>query len=91
LRRIAMLLGRCGHALAHLERATEATQVLARSQAIYDETGMSIVPWTVPDVEHTIEVIREKLDDTAYDEAWKQGARLTVDEAVELALTVNDE
>jgi predicted ATPase len=86
LRRIAMLLGRCGYALARLGRESEATQVLSRSQAIYDETGISIVPWTVREIEHTIDLIRTKLDDTAYDEAWEQGSRLTVDEAVALAL-----
>jgi predicted ATPase len=86
LRRIAMLLGRCANALAHLERAERSAQVLARSLAIYEETGASI-PWTARENEETLTLVRAQLDEAAFEEAWKRGQMLNLDEAAALAFS----
>jgi predicted ATPase len=86
LRRIAMLLGRCAYALAQLQRAESSAQVLARSLAIYEETGASI-PWTALENEETLALVRAQLDETAFEEAWKRGQMLTLDKAAALAFS----
>jgi len=85
LSRVAVMLGRCAHALARLGDAKRATQLLARSLALFDEIG-SRIPWTDPENEQTLTAIRKELDESAFGEAWEQGTRLTVEEAVALAV-----
>jgi hypothetical protein len=60
LRRIAMLLGRCANALAHLKQAERAAQVLACALALYEETGARI-PWTARENEETLALLRAQL------------------------------
>jgi tetratricopeptide (TPR) repeat protein len=86
LRRIAMLLGRCANALAHLQQAERSAQVLARSLAIYEETGASI-PWTARENEETLALVRAQLDEASFEEAWKRGRMLTLDETAALAFS----
>jgi predicted ATPase len=86
LYRVALMLGRCAHALARLGESEKATQLLARSLALFEEIG-STVPWTDPENEETLAAIHESLDDTAFAEAWKHGERLTLEEAVALVRT----
>jgi predicted ATPase/DNA-binding SARP family transcriptional activator len=85
LRRVAILLGRFAHALARLSRAEEATCLLARSLALFEEIGSS-VPWTAPENEETLAAIRARLDEPAFAEAWERGTNLTVEEAVGVAV-----
>jgi predicted ATPase len=84
LRRIAMLLGRCANALAHLKQAERSAQVLARALAIYEETGASI-PWTAREDEETLALLRDQLDEAAFEEAWGRGQTLNLDDAAALA------
>jgi predicted ATPase len=83
LYRVALMLGRCAHALARLGESEKATQLLARSLVLFEEIG-SKVSWTDPENEETLAAIHASLDDTAFAEAWKHGERLTLEEAVAL-------
>jgi predicted ATPase/class 3 adenylate cyclase len=85
LRRVAVILGRLAYPLAQLQRPEAATQLLARSLGLFEETGAS-VPWTAVENEETLAVIRTQLDQAAFDAAWERGRALTVDDAIALAL-----
>jgi tetratricopeptide (TPR) repeat protein len=71
--------------LAVAGKAGTAARLLARSAALTEEIGASQW-WTSERNEETLTTIRLQLDDAAFAEAWEEGRRLTLDEAVALAL-----
>jgi hypothetical protein len=48
--------------------------------------GAGGMPYLVRNHEEALAIIRTRLDDDVFAEAWQAGAKLTVDEAVALAL-----
>ena len=44
------------------------------------------VPWVAISNDETLGVIRSRLDDAAFEDAWEQGRDLSLDDAMALAL-----
>jgi Tetratricopeptide repeat len=85
LQMVARDFRRFARGLALGERPGRATQILSCSEVLREQVGASEGGFAEFN-EGTIAVIRAQLDDGAFREAWEQGRKLTVDEAVELAL-----
>ena len=81
----AVDLSRLARAYLLEERAETAAQLLSRSEALREEIGASI-SWNAEFNEETLAMIRTKLDEEVFAGAWEQGRKLTLDEAVALAL-----
>ncbi|MGH2749150.1 MAG: ATP-binding protein, partial [Actinomycetota bacterium] len=86
---IAVNLCRAARALAFAGAAETAAQLLSSSQALLHDD--------MPKTEHVrrmseeaLGAIRDRLDEAALDDAWQRGRRLTLDEAVALALESPD-
>lgn len=82
---IAATLGEFGEMFAVRGDAVAAAKLVAASQAMRQRIG-SGVPWVSAMNEKTLAAIREQLDDEAIAHAWDEGTRMTIDEAVGLAL-----
>jgi predicted ATPase/class 3 adenylate cyclase len=64
----------------------EAAALLSCAEALREEMGAGGMPYLVRAHEEAVAALRTRLDDTAFAQAWEQGARLAADEAVALAL-----
>ena len=82
---IAAALGEFGELLALRGDPRTAAKLVAASQTMRKKIG-SGVPWVSAMNEQTLAAIRERLDEDAIAEAWEEGSRLTVDDAIDLAL-----
>jgi hypothetical protein len=87
---VAVNLCRFALALALDSRLTAALRVLARGETLIGEVGRSVDGWIGEMNDVTREKVRSQLDETAFDEAWEEGEKLTLDEAVALALAEVD-
>jgi hypothetical protein len=67
-------------------RADTAAELLAGLEVLYDETGAGVLTWVAKLNEETLGLMRSELGDESMAEAFDRGRRLTVDEAVALAL-----
>jgi predicted ATPase/class 3 adenylate cyclase len=85
----AMALRRSARALALTGGAETAARLFSCSEALREEMGFSR-SWFGELNEETLTPIRRQLDEAAFAEAWEQGRKLTVDEAVALALDSMD-
>jgi len=83
---IAVDLIYLAQSLAMMERTGDAARLLSRSEAIREDLGISHPAWILRMWEDAMSRTRAGLDDGAFAEAWEEGQRLTVDEAVALAL-----
>jgi tetratricopeptide (TPR) repeat protein len=83
---VAMGLRRFAWALAAEERGRSAAQLLSKAEALREEIGASLEAWVGEMDEKTLATIRLQLDERGFAEAWEQGRKLTLDEAVALAL-----
>jgi tetratricopeptide (TPR) repeat protein len=63
-----------------------ASQLLSSSLHLHEQRGMQVPLYQEERNERTLKLIRDGLDDAVLAEAWEQGTRLTLDEAVALAL-----
>ena len=63
-----------------------AAQLLSRATTLRDEIGFALESWMTEETEEALAAVRAQLDDEAFAEAWEQGAKLSLDEAVALAL-----
>jgi hypothetical protein len=63
-----------------------AARLIARAVAVFHEIGLSLETWMTREVEDATAAVRAQLDDDSFDAAWEEGAKLTLDEAVALAL-----
>jgi predicted ATPase/class 3 adenylate cyclase len=63
-----------------------ASRLLSSSLNLHEQRGMRVPLYQEERNEDTLELIRGGLDDAVLAEAWEQGARLTFDQAVALAL-----
>ena len=66
--------------------ARTAAQLLSKSLAMYEELGASVPPYVSNRNELTRAAIHAHLDEAAFAEASEEGRRMTVDEAVALAV-----
>jgi predicted ATPase/class 3 adenylate cyclase len=66
-------------------KADTAARLLSCFEALREQVGVSEA-WVARMNEQTLSVIRARLDEGAFAEAWEQGRALTIDEAVALAL-----
>src|SRR5207247_2764627 len=87
---IAIDLGRLASVLARGNRARAATQLLSSSEALTEGLGASVAFWAEKRNDETRTIIHEHLDEAAFAEAWEQGRKLTLDEAVALSLDQAD-
>jgi predicted ATPase len=67
-------------------RPVAAAQMLASAETVFREVGKSVDSWIVEMNALTRDKVRAQLDDAALAEAWEQGAKLSLDQAVALAL-----
>jgi hypothetical protein len=76
--------------VAAAARAAEvAAQLLSNSRARFEEQGIG-TPWYVGKREEaTLARIHEQLDEESFARAWEEGAALTVDAAIALALALD--
>ena len=87
---IAMNLFRFALALALQARPAAAVRMLASGEARVEEIGRSNQSWMVEMNALTREKIRAQLDEAAFDEAWEAGAKMPLDDAVALALALEE-
>jgi predicted ATPase/class 3 adenylate cyclase len=71
---------------AALGKAEVAVRLLAFAMKQYEELGLFLPDYVVKSKERTLDAVRTQLDDDEVERAWDEGRRLTVDEAVALAL-----
>jgi predicted ATPase len=79
-------LSRFALTLSTAGRAVTAARLVAAAEALRNEIGGSH-SWVVGENENTLKKLRIQLDSSTLEEALEQGRRLTVDEAVSLALS----
>ena len=76
--------------LAAEGRADTATRLISCYEAMSEEIG-GRYPWITRMNAETLAIIRARLDAAEFDIAWRQGSKLTADEAIALALDALDE
>jgi predicted ATPase/class 3 adenylate cyclase len=79
-------ISRLANAAALAGEPRVATVLLGASKAIYDALGAKPRPWAAEQDEKTLVLIRARLDETSFAEAWERGTSLDFDEAVAVAL-----
>ena len=79
-------LARFARVFAVAGRSDAAAELLAGPEVLYEETGAGVLAWVAELNEATLFLIRRRLSDEAVADAFERGRRLTVDEAVALAL-----
>ena len=79
-------LARFARVFAVAGRSDAAAELLAGLEVLYEETGAGVLAWVAELNEATLVLIRSRLSDEAVADAFERGRRLTVDEAVALAL-----
>jgi predicted ATPase len=84
--RAAILVCRFARVLGFAGRAEVAARVLAAGEKLYEEMGGSPMGWLQRGNDQALTLIRAELDEATFAEAYDQGASLTADEAVALAL-----
>src|SRR5207247_3522241 len=82
---IAENLSRFAEAVLVAGRPETAARLVSSSEALREEIGGG-VPWLADLNDETLTTIRAQLDEARLADAWEQGQRLTVDEAVAFAL-----
>ena len=73
-------------ASARRGRPGVGAQLLSRATALRDEIEYTLESWMTLETEEALAAVRAQLDDSAFDEAWEAGAKLSLDEAIALAL-----
>jgi hypothetical protein len=75
-------------ALASVRTGTPivGAQLLSRATVLRDEIGFALESWMTKETEEALTAVRAQLDEEAFAEAWEAGTKLSLDEAVALAL-----
>ena len=63
-----------------------AAQLLARATALRDEIGFALESWMTEETEEALAAMRAHLDEETFAEAWEAGSKMSLNEAVALAL-----
>ena len=82
-------LSRVAAIYARASRLDKAATLLSSSVHLHEELGMLVPLYQERRNEETLHILHEQLDDPAFAEAWEHGAKLTLDEAVALAIETN--
>jgi len=82
---IAIGLAGTALALARVGDGALAVSLLGSAATLGEEVGIGEA-WVVRDREEALTLIHAQLDEAAFSQAWDDGARLTLDEAIGLAL-----
>jgi len=86
---VAVDLGAFAKTLVVAGRVERAATLLSASEALRAEIGGGVA-WLPDENEETRTAVLAQLDEAAFAEAWEEGQRLTLDEAVALALDSAD-
>lgn len=81
---ITDILGRMAEVRAFEGHGGTAAVLLAAAEAVRQQTGGDR-RWMRERAERTVTAIRSQLDETAFDDAWEKGRRLSMDDAIDLA------
>jgi predicted ATPase len=79
-------LSRVAFIYARADRAKEAATLLSSSIHLHEELGMLVPLFQEKRNEETLHILQEQIDEAAFEKAWEDGRKLTLDEAVALAL-----
>lgn len=88
LEEIVIGLTGSARALALVGEGVTAARVLSSAATIREEIGTTGESWVARDKEDALEAIRAQLDEAAFSQAWEEGAHLSQEEAIGLALEV---
>jgi predicted ATPase/class 3 adenylate cyclase len=86
---IAMNVCRFARVVAVTGSPETSAKILSASEVAREQLGAK-VPWVSEMNDETLAIIRAQLDGAAFAEAWEQGRKLTLDEAVALSLGKTD-
>ena len=64
----------------------DGAQLLSRAAALRDEIGFALESWMTKETEEALAAVRAQVDEEAFAEAWEAGTKLSLDEAIALAL-----
>jgi hypothetical protein len=67
-------------------RPETAARLIARAVTVFQEIGLTLESWMAQEVDDATAAVRARLDDDVFAAAWQKGEKLTIDEAVALAL-----
>jgi predicted ATPase/class 3 adenylate cyclase len=83
---VSLDLGR--FAVAHIRegRPGIAARLISRAVAVIHEKGFSLESWMKRELDDATAAARAQLDDASFAAAWEDGARMSLDDAVALAL-----
>ncbi len=84
--RLAHIASGLARALAALGAAPAATRLVSSERALFEKIGGNPPTHLARGDKVTLALVREQLSEAEFAEAWEQGRKLTVDEAVALAL-----
>ena len=79
-------LSRVANTHAHAGRGELAARLLSASLALHEDAGLSLPLYQERRRDEMLNILREQLDDAAFADASAEGRRLSLDEAVALAL-----
>jgi predicted ATPase/class 3 adenylate cyclase len=82
---IAVGLAGTALALARVGDSASAARLLGSAAAFREEGGIGEA-WVASDREEALELVGAQLDEAAFTQAWEDGARLSLEEAIGLAL-----
>jgi predicted ATPase len=68
-----------------------AAQLLSHATALRDEIGFALESWMTEETEEALAAVRAQLNEGAFAEAWEDGSKMSLDQAVALALGETDE
>jgi len=67
-------------------RPEVAARLIARAVAAFDEIGFSLESWMTHEVDDATTAVRAQLHDASFEAAWEEGVKMSLDEAIALAL-----
>jgi len=65
---------------------TLAARLIARAVTVFQEIGLSLESWMTRELDDATAAVRAQLDENSFDAAWAEGAKMSLDDAVALAL-----
>jgi tetratricopeptide (TPR) repeat protein len=86
-RSLALDLGRLAAVLAKKDKPDAAARILSKSVGIFDGLNATRPWWASDRDEKTLDILKNQLTEETLGRIWDEGRRLSVDEAVELALS----
>jgi hypothetical protein len=84
---LSTFIGSMAGPLARLGDAERAARLLAASFALLEAKGSVYQPSDVPEIKEYMRVTKELMGEPTFQEAWQSGQGMTLEEAVDLALS----